>query len=195
MDYVPDYVDKVLNNLLSNSFKFTPEGGKVDVRVWREDDPLTLDVSDTGVGMDNETAAKVFEPFFQGEGDSASIGTGVGLALVKQIIDSLKGRITVESAVGKGTTFHLSVPIINGHCSVADAGLDNGSETFEDVRVCAPVLPEAAVNPADSDAEDKRTSLLVIEDNPDIAAYIGSHFNSDYAVYYAHNGKEGLTRL
>lgn len=194
MDYVPDYVDKVLNNLLSNSFKFTPEGGKVDVRVWREDDLLMLDVSDTGVGMDNETAAKVFEPFFQGEGDSASIGTGVGLALVKQIIDSLKGRITVESAVGKGTTFHLSVPIINGHCSVADAGLDNGSETFDNVRVCAPVLPEAAVNLADSDAEDKRTSLLVIEDNPDIAAYIGSHFNSDYAVYYAHNGKEGLDK-
>ena len=77
---------------------------------------------------------------------------------------------------------------------MADAGLDNGSETFEDVRVCAPVLPEAAVNPADSDAEDKRTSLLVIEDNPDIAAYIGSHFNSDYAVYYAHNGKEGLDK-
>ncbi len=83
MDYVPDYVDKVLNNLLSNSFKFTPEGGKVDVRVWREDDLLMLDVSDTGVGMDNETAAKVFEPFFQGEGDSEhrhGSGTGLGQA-------------------------------------------------------------------------------------------------------------------
>lgn len=164
MDFVPDYVSKVMNNLLSNAFKFTPEYGKVSVLVWREGNCLFLDVSDTGEGMDKETVSHVFEPFYQAETEARSIGTGVGLALVKQIIDAVEGSITVESTVGKGTTFHIHVPIHHDSKRKMDSTMIDS----------APLLPE--------------------EDNHDIAAYIGSLFADRYAVSYAANGKEGMEK-
>ena len=185
MDFVPDYVSKVMNNLISNAFKFTPEYGKVSVSVWREGNRLFLDVSDTGHGMDKETLTHVFEPFYQAETEARNIGTGVGLALVKQIIDAVEGRITVESAVEKGTTFHIDVPIHN------DSKRKVGSIVIDN----APLLPENEATPADSEGEDSRCRLLVIEDNSDIAAYIGSLFADRYAVFYAANGKEGMEKV
>ena len=184
MDFVPDYVSKVMNNLLSNAFKFTPEYGKVSVSVWREGNCLFLDVSDTGEGMDKETVSHVFEPFYQAETEARNIGTGVGLALVKQIIDAVEGSITVESAVGQGTTFHIHVPIHH------DSKRKVGSTVIDN----APFLPENEATPADSEGEDSRCRMLVIEDNRDIAAYIGSLFADRYAVSYAANGKEGMEK-
>lgn len=184
MDFVPDYVNKVINNLLSNALKFTPEYGKVNVTMWREGERLLIDVEDTGQGMDEETLAHVFEPFYQGESDTPNIGTGVGLALVKQIMDAVGGSITVESTVGRGTTFHLSVPIRNE----AKQRITATSETH------TPLLPEAGTSLADNEGEDSQCRLIVIEDNRDIAAYIGSQFADRYAVSYAENGKAGLEK-
>ena len=181
MDFVPDYVNKVMNNLLSNAFKFTSEYGKVSVATWREDDRLRIDVSDTGEGMDAETLQHVFEPFYQGESDSQNIGTGVGLALVKQIIDAVEGTITVESERGSGTVFHISVPIRN-----SIERKMNGTAA----RV-APLLPKDEPQLADSEGDEDRCRLLVIEDNREIAAYIGAQFVDRYAVSYATNGQEG----
>lgn len=184
MDFVPDYVNKVINNLLSNALKFTPEYGKVNVTMWREGERLLIDVEDTGQGMDEETLAHVFEPFYQGEGDIPNIGTGVGLALVKQIMDAVEGTVTAESTEGRGTTFHLSVPIHNE----AKQRITATSETH------TPLLPEARTPLADNEGEDSQCRLLVIEDNRDIAAYIGSQFADRYAVSYAENGKAGLEK-
>lgn len=105
MDFVPDYINKVFNNLLSNAFKFTPEYGKIIVALWREDSNLLIEVSDTGEGMDKETANNAFNPFYQGVTDSMNIGTGIGLALVKQVIDSLNGKINVRSRGGMERRF------------------------------------------------------------------------------------------
>ena len=91
MDFVPEYVNKVMNNLLSNAFKFTPEYGKVSMKAWREGDRLLIDIEDTGQGMYEETLAHIFEPFCQGESDTRNVGTGVGMALVKQIMDAVEG--------------------------------------------------------------------------------------------------------
>ena len=184
MDFVPDYVNKVINNLLSNALKFTPEYGKVNVTMWREGERLLIDVEDTGQGMDEETLAHVFEPFYQGESDTPNIGTGVGLALVKQIMDAVEGTVTAESTVGRGTVFHLSVPIRNE----AKQRITATSETH------TPLLPEAGTPLADNEGEDSQCRLLVIEDNRDIAAYIGSQFSGRYAVSYATNGRDGLDK-
>ena len=184
MDFVPDYVNKVVNNLLSNAFKFTPEYGKVSVTMRCESEQLLIDVEDTGQGMTPETLAHVFEPFYQGEGDAQSIGTGVGLALVKQIMDAVGGTVTAESTVGKGTMFHLSMPIRNE----AKQRIAAAPETQ------TPLLPETETPLADNEGEDSQCRLLVIEDNHDIAAYIGSQFSSRYAVSYASNGKDGLAK-
>ena len=113
MDFVPDYVNTVFNNLISNALKFTPDYGKINIALWREGARFFADVTDTGEGMDPETAENAFKSFYQGETDSKNLGTGVGLALVKQIIDAVHGEISVKSEVGKGTTFHIQIPITN----------------------------------------------------------------------------------
>ena len=189
MDFVPDYVVKVLNNLLSNAFKFTPPGGKVNLFTRRENDHLLIDVSDTGRGMDHEALTHLFEPFYQvpqTKSDSTEpIGSGVGLALVKQIIDAVEGQITVESTPGRGTTFHISVPIRN-RCRQPIA---------TEVEIDRPLLLEDVPAPTDSDcSDDNACRLLIIEDNRDIAAYIGARFTDQYAVSYATNGTEGLEK-
>lgn len=184
MDFVPDYVSKVFNNLISNALKFTPDYGKINVTMWHADNILHVEVSDTGEGMDEETAANVFKPFFQGETESKGIGTGVGLALVKQIIDLVEGKISVESQVGKGTTFYIEMPMKN-ECQnkLGEAVVDN-----------APILPEEVKAPVDSDGSVNQCMVLVIEDNRDIASYIGSLLSDRYSVAYAANGEEGLQR-
>ena len=182
MDFVPDYVTKTLNNLLSNAFKFTPEYGRVSVVVWRRGDRLLIDVSDTGEGMDGETLAHLFEPFYQAGGGAGHPGSGIGLALVKQIVDAVEGQIEVESSPGMGTAFHISVPVRNKvrqRYAMAAA-----PET--------PVPPQPGTGPDDGDGGFCR--LLVIEDNHDIAAYIGAQFGGRYSVSYASNGREGLER-
>ena len=184
MDFVPDYVGKVMNNLLFNAFKFTPEYGKVNVISWREGENLFIDVADTGEGIDKKTLDHVFEPFYQGENGTQHVGTGVGLALVMQIIKAVDGTITVESAKGKGTVFHISVPIQHtGKQQITDGNLET-----------TPLLPKEEAVLVDNEGEDMQCRLLVIEDNHDIAAYIGSQFADRYAVCYAENGKVGLEK-
>jgi len=184
MDFVPDYIAKLMNNLLSNAFKFTPAMGTISVMTWRSGERLHIDVADTGEGMDKDTMNHIFEPFYQAESDSKNIGTGVGLALVKQIIDSIDGKISVESVIGKGTTFHIEIPI---HNEIKIAFADNDSHLQEKPADKEPEL-------VDTIAEDDVCRILIIEDNRDIAAYIGSHFTDRYAISYATNGNEGLEK-
>lgn len=99
----------VWNNLFSNAFKFTPMGGRVSVNMTAEEAYAVVKVTDTGCGMSAEVGSHIFEKFYQGETSHAVQGNGLGLALVKQVIDILKGEIVVESTVGEGTTFTVKL--------------------------------------------------------------------------------------
>ena len=97
----------VWNNLISNAIKFTPENGKIDIILKRKGKDAEIKVADTGCGMTSEVGAKIFEKFYQGDTSHSTQGNGLGLALVKKVIDILGGEISVRSEVNKGSTFTI----------------------------------------------------------------------------------------
>ncbi len=99
----------VWNNLVSNAFKFTEDGGKITIALAADEEYATVKISDTGCGMSAEVGTHIFEKFYQGDTSHATQGNGLGLALVKRVVDILEGGIGVESAVGVGTTFTVKI--------------------------------------------------------------------------------------
>lgn len=110
---VEDGLERVFMNLVSNAIKYTPEGGSVTVRVWSEDDQIKAEVSDTGIGIPEEALSRIFEEFYRAK-NAKSLemeGTGLGLAIAKDVIEQHGGQISVESAVGEGSTFYVTLPM------------------------------------------------------------------------------------
>ncbi len=99
----------VWNNLLSNAFKFTPKGGRVSLKAYTKEGENVVEVTDTGIGMTPEVGGRIFEKFYQGDSSRATQGNGLGLALVKRVVDIMGGAITVHSRLGEGSTFAVSL--------------------------------------------------------------------------------------
>jgi signal transduction histidine kinase len=112
----PDRINEVLGNLLSNAFKFTKKDGTVELNVEAEGGQISLTVRDTGAGIPPEQLPHIFRKFFQADNQHSASqdGTGLGLAIAKQIVDAHGGKVTVDSAVGQGTTFNITLPVRTG---------------------------------------------------------------------------------
>jgi signal transduction histidine kinase len=98
-------------NILSNAIKFSPDGGTIKITLEQKNDEAVVTISDTGAGMNEEVKKHIFEKFYQGDSSRATEGNGLGLSLVKRILELENGRISVDSELGKGTRFIVSLPI------------------------------------------------------------------------------------
>ena len=191
--FVADYIQKIVSNLLSNALKFSPENGRVGVKVNVLGNSYVLSVTDHGAGILAEDIDHVFEPFYQGANNTHE-GTGVGLALVNHLTKALAGNITVTSEPGVETTFTATLPLkhvlLDGESLFAADGLSDEYVTPPEIAAEPKRPHEKGVD--GNAADDGRTRILVVEDNADMATYIGSVIEGDYAVSYAANGAEGL---
>lgn len=109
---IEDGLERVFMNLVSNAVKYTPTGGSVTVRAWSEDDQIKVEVSDTGIGIPEEALPRIFEEFYRAKNAKAveMEGTGLGLAIAKDVVEQHGGQISVESVVGEGSTFYVTLP-------------------------------------------------------------------------------------
>lgn len=184
-DFVPDYISKTMNNLLSNALKFTPKYGRINISLQRKGGNLIIEVADSGQGISQENIPHLFEPFYQADTAERHMGSGVGLALVKQIVDAVEGTIKVKSKAGQGSTFRITMPIRNKIRQQAD------------IQTNIPMLPEEESRNAtisERHAEEGAYQLLIVEDNKDVADYIGSQLDDRYVLSYANNGDDGLKK-
>lgn len=198
IDFVPDYCHSIVSNLMSNAVKFTPSGGSVTVKLSRHGSKVGLSIADTGVGISANDLPHIFDLFYQGDTGSASLGTGIGLALVKQMTEAMNGNIEVESQQGNGTTFCLTLPAKHAGSTypkwvprVLSSQLpDDNSSTLP-----APgngSLISVDQSPINSNID--RPIVLIVEDNPDVALFLGHILEEKYQVVKAQNGTEGVDK-
>lgn len=197
-------IARVVFNLLSNALKYTPAGGDIFVSLKDEDGKFRLDVRDTGKGISQEEAGKIFERFFQAKG--AASGTGIGLALVKSFVELHHGEAHVESELGKGSDFFVVIPREQEDKSlVIHTDVDNVDNSVSFSLSDDKTLVDEANLQYIDDGERKsgkvqqllsdntnKPTVLVIDDNNDIRQYEHTLLQDDYIVLEAADGKEGL---
>ena len=172
-----DLVGKICNNLLGNAFKFTPAGGNVRFGMTYDGD-LKISVSDTGPGISPQDEERIFDRFSQVDGPHAT-GTGIGLALTRELVDASGGTIKLISKVGEGSSFEVSIPFNPIPAQDMDpsgihSNLEQGTES------------------AFTSISTKEQTLLIIEDNEDLRSYLSGLFQEEYNIHSAVDGKEGI---
>lgn len=183
----PFAADRILNNLIDNAFKYTPREGKVTVGLSCLEDQVLLTVEDTGIGISPVSQENLFKPFQQLSSEKRNIqGIGMGLFIVKKIVDELGAAISVDSRENEGTRFCLRLPR-------AQVPATASVEDF------IPSVPQA-VSKADFDLTEQpfvqgRKTLLLVEDNPDMMQYLREALATEYNLRLARDGQEALEKL
>ena len=185
MDFVPDYMVKIMGNLISNAVKFTPNNGTIEICAESKYNKFVLIIKDNGNGISKEDLPYIFDAFYQGRTQCRSAGTGIGLSLVKQLVENMNGSISVKSAINRGTEFEIILPLSQVGQKVYR--LDEG-----------PIMKDVFVNDGDEilteECNDEAlTRILIVEDNNDISSFIGSVINNAN-ISYAPNGRIGLEK-
>lgn len=195
---------KVFFNLLSNAFKYTPDNGNIIISGRTTDNEVEISISDTGSGIAKNDVSQIFARFFQANnqkpGEYSSPGTGIGLALSKTIVEKHHGTITVDSTLGKGSTFTVRLPR-NADVFQADKNiqLSNQQQESSIVPGSLDVLPETDTYLTESvhteNAEEKTHTVLLVEDNEELLQLLTELFSPFYEVICATNGEEGLKQV
>lgn len=175
-----DKMERILFNLLSNAFKFTPEGGVVTVTANVAGASLELQIKDTGIGIPEERQEKIFERYFQLHNPGAFVnqGSGIGLAITKEFVKLCNGSIAVESRVDEGTTFTLRFPVVRPQT--------------EDGAQLPPAMQPAG---AEKRKRRKKQSILLVEDNDDFRFYLKDNLKEWYDIIEATDGADGWQKI
>lgn len=183
-------IDKVLFNLLSNAFKFTPDHGAVTMRLSAMHGEAVIQVEDTGIGMSPEVLQHAFDIFYQGDVDNHK-GSGLGLALCKELVQLHHGEITARSEKGHGTVFTVTLPLGNQHFQPSELAAQTSVK--EEVQFyTTDLLPAPVFEHEEQVQHDKRSVLLLVEDNPEMRGFIKSRLTDEYEVLEAENGQQGV---
>jgi signal transduction histidine kinase/ligand-binding sensor domain-containing protein/DNA-binding response OmpR family regulator len=211
----PRLLEKVFFNLLSNAFKNTPSGGKIEISLaiktkkdyrlraakmnpfnTKPDAPsfIEIKVTDTGSGISVNDLERIFDPFYQvdSQNETASVGTGIGLSLSKGIVELHSGIIHVESTINEGSEFYVFLPTGSGHLKPEEMSEENKNGESQGHYL----IPEGSSFPDDPEIIEIRKSsytILVIEDNIDVRKYIRRILSPFYNVIEANNGEEGYS--
>ncbi|MEM8582680.1 MAG: ATP-binding protein [Bacteroidota bacterium] len=186
MDYDTKKVQYILFNLLSNAIKFTPKGGQIVVNLKREKEQLRLLVKDNGPGIAPDKLPYIFDRFYQVEDRStrSGEGSGIGLAFTKELVELLGGTITINSVVGKGTSAGCLLPI------------KRVAPVLENNFIFSPLgkspMEKKTSSSEDFGAKDNFPTLLLVEDNADLIAYVKNLLADRYQMLVARDGQEGI---
>jgi DNA-binding response OmpR family regulator/two-component sensor histidine kinase len=198
VSFDPDKIEKILNNLISNAFKFTEPKGTISVNLslifdsneeefsgeQSENQFIEISIKDTGRGISSENQSKIFTRFFQTNEKDTDSGAGIGLALVNDLVKLHRGKIYVTSKLGKGTKFTIRIPY-NYITELRSKETDNKKVIKKEGT-----LPETDLK-SNPDESLHSKIMLIVEDNSDVRQFIKGHFDSYYTIYEAENGEEG----
>ena len=195
MDFDPEKVLSIVSNLLSNAIKFTPSGGDIYITLRKEINSeayFTLEIKDTGIGIPANKLGKVFDRFYQVYNTSTrkAEGTGIGLALTKELVHLLEGNISVDSTLQEGTTFWVQLPITNVAPLQQPESLSDLNGSLAGFLNQNGTAPSKVLTPKSSDQE--RAVVLLVEDNADMLAYLQAALQDQYQLQSATNGAEGI---
>lgn len=199
----PVQLQKVIFNLLSNAFKYTGEGGKITVAIRQHSSSVTIEVKDTGIGISAHSVDKIFDRFYQTEASSSvfTLGTGIGLALTKGIVELHQGTITVDSCPNAGSLFIVTLPLGNCHFTAEElrspAHVLEDAILLENLPVDFPVMEveektECAEESEGAVSNPEKPVMLIVEDNEELLEVLKEMFRPIYQVHTACNGREGF---
>ena len=187
-------VERICYNLLSNALKYTSEGGSITIKAKSTDETVEICIKDTGKGIAKEDIKHIFDRFYQVR-NSNKDGTGIGLAIVKAFTELQGGMAKVESEVGKGSEFTITLPK-----RVAGDNFQPAEETYtmndflDESSAVTDISTENKVSKITSDRQEYKPRVLVIDDNADIRAYATALLSDEYDVMEASDGSEGLKK-
>jgi signal transduction histidine kinase/DNA-binding response OmpR family regulator/ligand-binding sensor domain-containing protein len=195
-EFTPDAYEKILLNLLSNAFKYTPTNGKISLKTSVHGSEFILTVSDTGIGIPVEEQANIFERFNRSTNvnQENAPGAGIGLSLVKSLVELHQGKIQLESQPQIGTTFTVTLPIVNPTNNAEFVyGIDDSLIDVELMTLAAQSPATSQVVSAAGDENTNRETILIIEDNDDMRHYIQESVSATYKVLTASDGEQGVS--
>jgi signal transduction histidine kinase/ligand-binding sensor domain-containing protein/DNA-binding response OmpR family regulator len=203
-----DAVEKILFNLLSNAFKYTPAEGQIRIELSKSEKDAIIKITDTGKGIKEEHLEKIFDRFYQVNDQEMNLGSGVGLAFTHRLVELHHGTITVESSLGIGSVFTVTLPLdderyreeVRSRLSIYD--LSSKSDKNESLTEGLAKIEDdlsTADNPADELQHPtdmlERERLLIVDDNDEIVSYLSDRFSQFYEICTAYDGEQALNVL